>query len=141
MVVLVDDAEVETVVEVEEEAGVVLDHTIPLRATAVGCVATWPATVPSLLSHREVAMLSLPVEDSLNLGTKAQEDVEEMLDLIPWRATIVGCVAIWPVTIPSPVARQRVVMAPLDPWYIFQIRAYRPRSIKRTRRPCSIHGI
>ena len=32
-------AEVETVVEVEEEAGVVLDHTIPLRATGAGCVA------------------------------------------------------------------------------------------------------
>ena len=46
VVVLVEDAEVETVVEVEVEVGVLLDRMIPLRATAVGCVATWPATVP-----------------------------------------------------------------------------------------------
>ena len=55
VVVMVVVAEVETVVEVEVETGVVLDHMIPLCATVAGCVATWPATVPSLLSHREVA--------------------------------------------------------------------------------------
>ena len=78
VVVLVEDAEVETVVEIEEEAGVVLDRMIPLRATAVGCVATWPATIPSLLSHREVAWLALPEESFLNPGKKAQEDVVEV---------------------------------------------------------------
>ena len=78
VVVLVEVAEVATVVEVEEEAGVTLDHTIPLHATAVGRVATWPATVPSLLSHREVAWLALPEESLLNPGTKAQEVEEEV---------------------------------------------------------------
>ena len=80
VVVLVVVAEVETVVEVEEEAGVVLDHMIPLRATAVGCVAIWPATVPNLLSHREVAWLALPEESLLNPCTKAQEVEAEEVD-------------------------------------------------------------
>ena len=39
VLVLVVVAEVETVVEVEVEAGVVLDHMIPLHAIAVECVA------------------------------------------------------------------------------------------------------
>ena len=60
VVVLVEDAEVETVVGVKEEAGVAPDHMIPLRATAVGCVAIWPVTVPNLLSHREAALPALP---------------------------------------------------------------------------------
>ena len=71
-------AEVETVVEVEEAEGVILDRTIPLHATAAGCVATWPATVPSLLSHREVAWLALPEESLLNPCKKAQEVEEEV---------------------------------------------------------------
>ena len=78
VVVMVVVAKVETVVEVEEEAGVVLDHTVPLRATAAGCVAIWSATVPSLLSHKEVAWLALPEESLLNPGTKAQEVEEEV---------------------------------------------------------------
>ena len=69
MVVLVEVAEVETVVEVEEEAGVVLDRMIPLCAIAAGCVATWPATVPNLLSHKEVAWLAL-LEESLSIRAK-----------------------------------------------------------------------
>ena len=75
VVVLVEVAEVETVVEVEEEAGVVLDHTIPLRAIAVGCVAIWPATVPNPIMHsrREVEILALPKGDFLNPGKKAQD--------------------------------------------------------------------
>ena len=41
------------------------------------------------------------VEDEVDPGTEdailVMEEAEvEMLDLIPWRATIVGCVAIWP---------------------------------------------
>ena len=73
VVVLVEDAEVETVVEVEVEVGVLLDRMIPLRATAAGCVATWPAIVPNLLSHREVALPALPEENLHNPCTEAQE--------------------------------------------------------------------
>ena len=49
-----------------------------LLATGAGCVAIWPVTVPKpgMHSHREVAMLALPMEDSLNPGKKAQEDVD-----------------------------------------------------------------
>ena len=51
------------------------------------------------------------VEDKVDPGIEdatlvVEEDVEEILDLIPWCATIVGCVAIWPVTVPLLVARQ-----------------------------------
>ena len=42
----------------------------------MGCVAIWPATVPSQLSLKGVAMLCPPVEDSHNPGKKAQEDVD-----------------------------------------------------------------
>ena len=80
VVVLVVVAEVETVVEVEEEAGVVLDHTVPLRATTAGCMAIWPATVPNLYSHREVAWLALPEENLLNPCNKAQEVEAEEVD-------------------------------------------------------------
>ena len=80
VVVLVEDAEVEIVVEVKEEAGVVLDRMIPLRATAVGCMATWAATIPSLLSHREVAWLALPEESLLNQCKEAQEVEAEEVD-------------------------------------------------------------
>ena len=82
VVVLVEDAEVETVVEIEEEAGVVLDRMIPLRATAVGCMAIWPVTVlnPVTYNRREVATLALPEEDFLNPCKKAQKDEGEELD-------------------------------------------------------------
>ena len=66
VVVLVVVVEVETVVEVEVETGVLLDHMIPLRAIAVGCMAIWPATVPNLYRHREVAWPALPEESLLN---------------------------------------------------------------------------
>ena len=71
--------EVDTVVAVVEE-GAVLDHSILWHAIGVGCVAMWPVTVlkPVLHSRREVAMLALLKEDSLNPGRKAQEDVEEV---------------------------------------------------------------
>ena len=80
VVALVEVAEVETVVEIEEEAGVVLDRMIPLRATAAGCMATWPATVPSLLSDREVAWLALPKESLVNPCKEAQEVEAEEVD-------------------------------------------------------------
>ena len=49
-----------------------------LLATGAGCVAIWPVTVPKpvMHSHREVAILALPVEDSHNPGKEAhKEDV------------------------------------------------------------------
>ena len=51
------------------------------------------------------------VEDEVDLGIEdaalvVEEDMEEVLDSILCHATIVGCVAIWPVTIPLLVARQ-----------------------------------
>ena len=50
------------------------------------------------------------VEDEVGPGTEGAilvEEVEvEILGLIPWRATIVGCVAVWPVIVPPLVARQ-----------------------------------
>ena len=51
------------------------------------------------------------VEDEVDLGTEdavlvVEEAEVEMLDLIPWHATIVGCVAIWPVLVPPLVAHQ-----------------------------------
>ena len=47
------------------------------------------------------------VEDTVDLGTEDAVLVEEeVLDSIPWRATIVGCIAIWLVTVPLLVARQ-----------------------------------
>ena len=49
---------------------------IPWLAIAVGCVAIWPVTVPKQSSHKGVAMLCPPVEDSHNLGKKAQKDVD-----------------------------------------------------------------
>ena len=60
------------------------------------------------------------VEEELDLGTEVEilavEEAEAVVvDLIPWLATGVGCMAIWPVTIPLLVARQQVVamLAPL----------------------------
>ena len=40
----------------------------------MGCVAIWLVTVPNQHSHREVAMLALPVENSRNPYKKVQED-------------------------------------------------------------------
>ena len=78
VVVLVVVAEVETVVEVEVETGVVLDHMIPLRATGAGCVAIWPLIAPKPATSRwEVAQAALPVEHSSNPGKKAHNVAEE----------------------------------------------------------------
>ena len=65
-------------VVLEKVEGVTLGHLTPLLATGEGCVAIWPVTVlnPVVHSHREVAILALTVEDSLNPGTKAQGDVD-----------------------------------------------------------------
>ena len=69
---------VEAVVEVEMEAGVVLDRTIPWLVIGAGCVVIWPATIPKLVRHccREVALPALPVEVRLNPGDQAQKEAE-----------------------------------------------------------------
>ena len=53
------------------------------------------------------------VEGTVDLGTEdavlveeVEVEVLEVLDSIPWHATIVGCAVIWPVTVPLLVARQ-----------------------------------
>ena len=52
------------------------------------------------------------VEDGVSMVV---EDGIVEVDLIPWHATSVGCVAIWPVTVPPLVGRLQVVvvLAPL----------------------------
>ena len=59
---------------------------ILLLATGVGCVAIWPMTVPKQHSHREVAMLALPMEDSRNPVKKSQGVVEGRLGLALWES-------------------------------------------------------
>ena len=66
-----------------------------LLVTGVGFVAIWPVTVlkPVMHSHREVAMLALPVEDSLNLGKKAHnvdEAVEGKFGSVPLMYCMMG---------------------------------------------------
>ena len=70
---------VEAVVEVEMEAGVVLDRTIPWLVIGAGCVVIWPATVlkPVMHRRREVALPALPVEVRSDPGDQAQKEVEE----------------------------------------------------------------
>ena len=77
---LVVAEEEETVVVEQEEEKAVLDRMIPSLVIAVGCVAIWPATVPRMHSHREVALPALPVENLLNLCREAQEDEAEEVD-------------------------------------------------------------
>ena len=53
---------------------------IRLLVTGAGCMAIWPVTAPNPVVHsrKGVAMLRYLVEDSQNLGIKAQEDEEEV---------------------------------------------------------------
>ena len=72
--------EVEIMVAAEVDAAALEQLAmILLLATSAGCVAIWLVTVPKPVMHsrREVAMLALPKENFLNLGKKAQnlEDV------------------------------------------------------------------
>ena len=68
------EEEEETVVAPEEQKAA-LDHMILWLAIVVGFVAIWPVTVPKIYSHREVAVLALPVGSFLNPCTEAQKDV------------------------------------------------------------------
>ena len=61
--------------EEEEEPGIALQAMTRWHAIAVGYVAIWPATVPRMRRHREVAFLALSVVSLLNPCRKAQEDV------------------------------------------------------------------
>ena len=58
----------------EEELGLAMRVTTCWHAIAVGCMAIWPATVPKMRHHREVAFLALSVGSLLNPCKKAQED-------------------------------------------------------------------
>ena len=63
---------------VEDVDVVTLLTMTPWRVTGVGCEAILPVTAPKNLYHRrEVAILALPKEHSLNPGKKAhvEEDV------------------------------------------------------------------
>ena len=91
--VVVDTIEV-AILQEQEDADLVADVEIlgekahqarstltRLLATGVGCVAIWPVTVPRpvMHSHREVAMLALPEEDSHNPGKKAHREEEAVV--------------------------------------------------------------
>ena len=71
-------ADVEIVDGEDHQAQSILTH---LLATGAGCVAIWPVTVlkPVTHSHREVAMLALPEEDSHNPGKKAHREEEAVV--------------------------------------------------------------
>ena len=74
--ILVDlqvDAEVEDAVVVVDVVvrGAALGRMTRWRVTAVGCVAIWPVTAPTICSHREVELPTLPVENLSNLCKKA----------------------------------------------------------------------
>ena len=76
---LQDPQEADLEAEGDEEDAVILRILIPWLATGAGSVDIWPVTVPKLEQRRrEVAMLALPAEHSLNPGKKAQEDVAEV---------------------------------------------------------------
>ena len=72
---LVGDDQVEVVVVAVGEGPTVqgLSTLTHWLVTGVGCVAIWPVTAPNpgTIGHREVAMLALPEENSLNPGIKA----------------------------------------------------------------------
>ena len=60
-------------------------------------------------------VVEVEVDLGIEEGVLAEEDAV-LVGLIPWLATSMGCVAIWPVTILALVVRWRVVaaLAPLN---------------------------
>ena len=50
------------------------------------------------------AAVRVEVDPGVGNEALAEEDAV-LVDLIPWLATDVGCVVIWPVTVPTPVVR------------------------------------
>ena len=67
------DAKVEDAVVVVDVVvrGAVLGRTTRWRVTGVGYVAIWPVTAPTICSHREVELPTLPEENLSNLCKKA----------------------------------------------------------------------
>ena len=67
------DAEVEDAVVVVDVVakGAVLGRMTCWRVTGVGYVAIWPVTAPTICSHREVELPTLPEENLSNLCKKA----------------------------------------------------------------------
>ena len=64
---IVDEEEEETV-----EVAVIMIH---WRATSVGCMAIWPATIPNSGSHKVLVPTILKMHNSSNLGVEAQGEV------------------------------------------------------------------
>ena len=80
------------------------------------------------------------VVDGAHLGV--EEEVQATkgappVGSIPWLVTSVGCMAIWPVTIPAPVTRQRVVAALVPLEKVHRDPAIRPKERKRLRKESS----
>ena len=75
------EANVADLVVEKEKQEAALDHLILSLATGARCMAIWPVTVlkPVVYSHREAAMLALPVGDSRNPGKKAHS-VDEAVE-------------------------------------------------------------
>ena len=61
------------------------------------------------------AVMEVEVDLEVEEEVLAEEDAVPV-GSIPWFATSVGCVAIWPVTVPALVVRRRVVvvLAPVE---------------------------
>ena len=74
------DEELVVVDDEEEELGLAMLVTTRWHAIAVGCVAIWPATVPRMRRHREVAFLALSVGNLLNPCRKAHVVEAEEID-------------------------------------------------------------
>ena len=70
----------------EDELGLAMLVTTRWHVIVVGCVAIWPATIPKMRRHREVAFLALSVGNLLNPAKKGQEIVDEVgkLGLVRW---------------------------------------------------------
>ena len=75
------EGEILVVEDEVEELGLAMLVTTHWHVIVAGCVATWPATVPRMQRHREVAFLALSAVKLLNPCKKAQEDEEEEVAL------------------------------------------------------------
>ena len=77
----VQEGEILVVEDEVEELGLAMLVTTHWHVIDAGCVAIWPATVPRMQRHREVAFLALSAVKLLNPCKKAQEDEEEEVAL------------------------------------------------------------
>ena len=74
------DGKLVVVDDEEEELGLVMLVTTRWRVIDVGCMVIWPATVPRMRRHREVAILALSEANLLNPCRKAHVVVAEGTD-------------------------------------------------------------